>query len=173
MKTPALIQKAQAVLKRDQKRKTDPRYIRTIGLLSGKGMLLAPNVSLAPSAKVAVSDAYWVATHIEPRVWEILPAAVLHFPRSFIGAHAFPELMEVVSQLKREQVGNDFKGVPFNQIKRWADFKPADGRTKSLADLKIMRSFRLSKDCIAKIVALAQERGISQSQLIEKLLSGR
>ncbi|MBI1862009.1 MAG: hypothetical protein HYR96_13925 [Deltaproteobacteria bacterium] len=43
---------------------------------------------------------------------------------------------------------------------------------QALSELKIMRSFRLSRECLKKLSALSQTEEMSQSQLIEKLVNG-
>ena len=72
-----------------------PKAQKVLGFLQAKGLLLVQNMKPRHFEKIPVLDALWVAEHIEPRVLEVLPAALLHYPRTFL----FPE--QLTDELKK------------------------------------------------------------------------
>ena len=174
MKVEELIRKAKSALGRDLTRRQDPRYLKVMGFLVGKGLLISPEIRPIYKVKLRTQDVVWVAQMLEPRVWEVLPAAMLHYPRSFADRKRLPaDIFRVLSELRSGGPGIDFMGVPFLQIKRWANMEPKDRRAKKLEDIKIMRSFRLSAECLARLGELAIREKKSQARIIEGLVLGR
>jgi len=152
----------------------DARYLRVIGWLVGKGLLFAPDVPPLKSGKLKIKDVLWVAENAEPRVFEILPSALLHYPASFMGWEDLPpDLLDVLSALKWKRANSpDFRGIPFHKISFWADYPLPDRRLKPISQRKIMRSFRLAPDVIQRISHEAAKQGLSEAEYLERLVRG-
>ena len=138
--TQELISRARARVQQLQKMRADSRCQRVLGFLVAKGLLISPAIVPQPSIKVPLVDALWVGEHIEPRVPEVLPAAVLHFPRSFLLPPEMPEdLAKIISFLKHgDQLGPEFRGVPFERLLRWVNTPLADRRTRTIRDRRVV-----------------------------------
>lgn len=150
----------------------DARYHNVIGFLAAKGLLYAPGVEPRKSAKLPLSDVLWVAENAEPRVLEVLPAALLHFPRCFNEREKLPpDIQAVIAALTSGATDHPpCRGIPFHKIKFWANKQLPDRRVKPLSQRKIMRSFRLSPDVIAQIKTSAAAREISEADYLELLV---
>ena len=172
MSNQEIIEKAELLSAQHAKHRTDARTTRVLGFLKSKGLLLVDWVVERPSIKFDVVDALWVAEKVEPRVLELLPAVLLHFPRTVINLEKLPqELSEVIKALKAQAaIGPSYHEIPFEKFRKWAEFRPKDKRVVPLSDKKIMRSFRLKRQIAAKLSALAKAQDISEGDLIEQLL---
>lgn len=146
---------------------------RVLGFLVAKGLLFAPHVTPCSSAKIKISDAIKVGLTAEPRVLEVLPAALLHFPRSFLGHHDMPEkLKQVLDCIRRGDVsGPTLSGVPYTAMLRWANEQLPDRRTRPESERKITKAFRLKKATLDKLSKEAAKAGVSPTSYLERLLS--
>ena len=151
----------------------DPRTRRVLGFLIGKGLLWT-NRKLDPfHGKIPIEDALWVAENAEPRVYEVLPAAMVHFPKTFIGKRAIPaELRELLRDIAKGRAPKlaEWKGIPAKNMMRWANRSLKDKRTKPIEKLKINKTFRLSQGTVEKMQDLARARGSSVAGFLEKLI---
>ncbi len=145
---------------------------RVLGFLVAKGLLFAPHVKPLGSAKIKISDAIKVGLTSEPRVLEVLPAALLHFPRSFLGHQDMPDKLKQTLDCIRQgsQSGPSLSGIPYSAMLRWANEQLPDKRTRPESQRKITKAFRLKKSALEKLTKAAQKEQISQSALLEKLL---
>lgn len=170
----ALIKNARRAAKRLQQSLEDPRYRRVIGLLIAKGYLIADHVPPAPQAKVSVGEALWAAAELEPRVLEVLPAALIAFPKSFTGIEALPaELQRIIALLKAgSDEGPAFGGFSYSQFRRWTEHRPLDRRSKPLSQKRVTLSFRISRKAVQQLNAIAQREGVPRSHLIEGWILG-
>ena len=102
----------------------DDRAKRVIGFLGAKKLLIHNFTQLNENARFTVEEALWVAENVEPRVVEILPAALIHFPEYIDGKEAKPaKLKEMVEGLKRnEDQEEDFGDITDKNVKRWVSF---------------------------------------------------
>lgn len=107
---------------------------------------------------------------MEPRILEVLPAAVLHLRAHFdFDAERFPELAVVLDALKKcAPEGPDLFGVPYAKMRVWANFPLPDRRVKLVSEKKVPRTFRLRPDVIAALKERAREAGCSETELLEK-----
>ena len=71
---------------------------RILGFLVAKGLLIAPGVKPYPTVKLTIPDVLEAAELDEPRILEVLPAALLSFPKSFLHFEALPEELQVIIQ---------------------------------------------------------------------------
>ena len=150
----------------------DPRTQRVLGFFIAKGLLIGDDIPHHGDVKLNLNDVLWVGAHVEPRVLEVLPAAMIHFPRTFIQkAKAPSDLVEVVKAIKtRQEQGPDFRGMQFHTMSKWANRATADKRTKPLAKIKRNKTLRLSPEALLALEEGAKREGISQTQFIENLL---
>ncbi len=145
---------------------------RVIGFLVAKGLLIGPSVKPMSSVKIKISDAVNTGLTFEPRVLEVLPAALLHFPRSFLGYDDMPEqLKEVLACIRRgDESGPSIAGIPYSAMLRWANEPLPDKRTRPEKERRITKAFRLKKSTLDRLLRGAQKAQMSQAAYIEKLL---
>lgn len=170
-----LLKKIEAKAKKDARNRRDRRFLDTMGFLAAKGLLEA-NYALPrqPNRRLLLNDAIWAGQMVEPRILEVLPAAVLRLGAHFdFQAENQPELAAVLEALKkREPEGPDFFGMPYAKLKVWADFPLPDRRVKRVSEKKIPRTFRLRPEVIAMLKERAQEAGCSETELLERKILG-
>ena len=80
-----------------------------LGFFVGKGLLTDPNVEARPSVVLDIKHVLKAAEEVEPRILEVLPAALLHFPRSFKNKRALPK--EFLSLLEAIKTRGIFKNL--------------------------------------------------------------
>lgn len=168
----AFIKKAEALQKQRAALYADKRYTKTLGFFQAKGLLWAKNIKPVGGVKLAIKDVLWVAKNIEPRVFEVLPAALLHCPRSFlVQTHLPEEIKQILQALKLGLAqGPSYIGIPFGKFKFWAEFKTKDGRVRALSEKSVARSFRLLPQAARLLEDRAKAEGISQGVMISKII---
>jgi hypothetical protein len=175
MNREALIREIKKKAKQDQKKRRDPRFLATMGFLVAKGFLKTNReIPLLPNKRIRVDDAIWAGLHVEPRILEILPAAVLRLGKHFdLDPLVHKELFIVVEQLRRRQEqGEAFCGMPYEKVKVWAEFPLRDRRVKPVTEKKVMKTFRLDPVALERLKAAAESKNSSETEIIEKLLFG-
>jgi len=157
MKTNEFLKKIRAKAERNKLNREDLRFKKTIALLKGKG-LLDTNLPIAAATgmKLQLRDALWAGKHVEPRILEVLPAAIMHYRRNFLGTDQMPEgLGQVIKAIQANaDTGPDFEGIPFEKMKHWANIKLRDGRTKPVNEQKVAKFLKLPQKHINKIQQL-------------------
>lgn len=150
----------------------DKAAIDIFGFLVAEGLLLVEGVSPRPMAKLNIKDVLRVGQEIEPRVLEVLPAALLHFPRSFTNQKAIPEnLAQVIDLIRRgEKTGPDLAGIKFKDMKRWANVQLKDSRVVPEDQKRVMKSIRLKKGTLEVLAKKAASRCMNETELIETLI---
>lgn len=150
----------------------DSRYERVIGFLSGKGLLLSNRVTPSKRSKLDVVEALWVGENLEPRVLEVLPAAVLRFRGQCKRRDALPqELADAIKAIGEDRTpAGGYLGVSFEAMHRWARAPLPDKRTKSISDRKRLKSFRFSPVVLEQLARLAKKEGITETAVLEELV---
>lgn len=153
----------------------DVRTQRVLGFLLAKGLLVGQDIPLHGDAKLDIDDVLWVGAHVEPRVLEVLPAALIHFPRTFLGKAQIPEgLKEVIKAIRANHArGPDFRGMCYRNMRKWANRPTADGRTKPLSEIRINKTFRLSPDAISALEKRSRRAGLTMTRFLEGLLTAK
>jgi len=155
------------------KHELDPRAQKVMGFLVGKGLLWT-NQNIEPFfGKIMLEDAFWVAENVEPRVYEVLPAAMVHFPKTFIGIQHIPEKLKMILDALQKQKPieiDEWKGIPIRNIVKWTNRPLKDKRSKPMNQKKQNKTFRLSPEINRKIKELAEEKMISETELLEALV---
>lgn len=152
----------------------DKAALNVFGFLVAKGLLLAEGVPTKPMAKLNLKDVMRVGLEIEPRVLEVLPAALLHFPRSFTNQKALPEKVRmVVDHIKRgERVGPDLAGIKYSDMRRWANTEMKDNRVVPTDERRVMKSIRLRKSTLTVLKEKAKSAKMTETEMIERLILG-
>lgn len=174
MKNTKLIQSIQKSALIDEKNRTDLRYLKTMAFLTHKGFLKSDlDFEKNYFTKIKYADAVWSGKNVEPRILEVLPAAIARLPKSFIFRNnEFLNLTLLISELKKS-IQSDilFHDIPFNKLKIWMNLKLTDQRTKTIKNKKITKTFRLNTESIAKLKSESLKRHITETEIVENLLS--
>ena len=144
-----------------------------MGLLVAKGFLKTNlDIPALPNIRIKIDDAIWAGKNVEPRILEVLPAAVLRLNRHFdLDAASQPELARAVEQLRRRsEQGDLFCGVPYDKYRIWADFPLDDKRMKLPARKKIVKTFRLEPPLVEKLRSLSKAKGCSETSVLERMI---
>lgn len=174
MNNQKIIEKIKKAAQRDEKHRKDIRYKRAMAFLTQKGFLKT-NIKFDDyyQAKLKINELIWAGKKVEPRILEVLPAAVARLPKAFIldTARETLELQMVVEDLKNKKVvGHDFLNMPYEKVRVWMEISLNDKRTKTASNKKKMVTFRLSQQTIAQIKELANKAGLSNADLIHSLV---
>ena len=173
MKREQLIAKIKKKAIRDRKNRLDPRFLETMGFLVSKGFLRSNlDLPLFPNRRLRLDDAIWAGEEVEPRILEVLPAAVLRLSRHFdLDPIQHAELFEVVEQLRRRQPdGSAFFDVSYEKLKVWADHPLPDRRVKPVSKKKVMKTFRFTPAAVEQLKQTSQMWGCSETEALESLL---
>jgi hypothetical protein len=150
--------------------KMDPEKI--LGFFVGKGLLVDPKVAPYSSAILDLKHVLEAAEEIEPRILEVLPAALLHFPRAFRNKKALPEdLVNLIEGIRRgEERKISYKGIRYQDMKRWADRQLKDKRTKPISEMKIRRAYRFHPETVKFLRELSIVKQSSDTEILESLV---
>ena len=166
-----ILKKIAQAAERDRRRRRDPRYLNTMGFLVAKGFLNTNwELPLLPNLRVTMADAIWAGLNVEPRILEVLPAAVLRLPRHFdLDAAKYPELYATVEKLKNgEKTGEPLWGIPYEKLKTWVHLPLPDGRVKDVREKKITKTFRLKPAVVTKLREIASRLGCTETEALER-----
>lgn len=154
MKKNEFLKKIKIKAEQNKINREDLRFKKTIGLLKAKG-LLQTNLGIAActGAKIEFKDALWAGRNVEPRIIEVLPAAIIHHRANFLGLDDVPKEFQVIVKAIRNNLKNgpDFEGIAYAKMKHWANLQLKDKRTKPAKDLRRPKTLRLKADTIAKL----------------------
>lgn len=173
MNREALIHEIKKKAKQDQKKRRDPRFLEVMGFLVAKGFLKTNlEVPLLPNKRLRIKDVLWAGVHVEPRILEVLPAAVLRLGKHFdLDPIEHKDLYLVVEQLaRREEKGDAFFGMPYEKVRVWAELPLRDGRVKPVTQKKVVKTFRLDPIALEKLKIAAKKRKSSETKVLEDLL---
>lgn len=133
---------------------------------------MSPSVSPAGGVKLTIGDCLLVAEEVEPRILAVLPAALIHFPRSFLDYHEMPKVLRAIIDaiLAGKEDGPGLGMIEFVELRRWAYASLKDGRAKPLAERKVRRTYRL-KPRVAELLAEKASAGhTTETAIIESLV---
>lgn len=158
--------------KKDKELRQDPRYLQTMGFLVAKGFLRTNQaIPLLPNQRLRLTDAIWAGENVEPRILEVLPAAVLRLPNHFdLNRVEHPDLFLAIEALRKREKGHPLWGIPFRKYKVWAELILPDRRMKPLTEKKVVKTFRLSPKSIEVLKRRSKEWGCSKTDALEKIL---
>jgi hypothetical protein len=168
-----LIKKIREKAKLDAKKRRDPRFLETMGFLVAKGFLKTNlDVPLLPNKRLQIDNAVWAGKNVEPRILEVLPAAVLRLGKHFdLDPTKHRELARVVDQLrKRDEKGEAFCDMPYEKIKVWAEVPLPDKRVKPVTEKKVVKTFRLDPKAVGRLKKITEAKGCTETEVLERLL---
>lgn len=151
----------------------DPRAKNVLGFLINKGLLLANKPMKPYFGKINIQDALWTAENVEPRVYEVLPAAMIHFPKTFIGLKNLPkDLGAIIKDIKNRKTPEkeEWNGIKIQSMIRWANRQLNDKRTTKLSEMKKNKTFSFSLMVNEKLKGLAKRKKISETEFLEQLI---
>lgn len=175
MNQKSLIEKIKRKAKLDEKNRRDPRFIETMGFLVAKGFLKTNRkIRPLPNHRIRLDDALWAGQNVEPRILEVLPAAVVLLGKHFdLDPTKHKSLAQVVEKLrKREEQGEAFYGIPYAKIKVWVEHPLRDRRVKPVSERKVVKTFRLKPAAVARLQEIAAEKKVSETKILENLILG-
>jgi hypothetical protein len=148
--------------------------LRIMGFLVAKGFLHTnTKIPLNPNEHIYLKDAVWAGRFVEPRILEVLPAAYERFKKHFVGdGDIIEELMQIIDCVKRE--GNpkiDFYGIAIEKIRPWFFIRLRDGRSKSLDERKVSKSYRFKPATVNILKSLKDQTGQSETEILERLVA--
>ncbi len=168
-----IIDKIKQAARRDAKKRKDLRYLQTMTFLTRKGLLKTNQIFNVHLPRLDANDAVWAGVHVEPRILEVLPAAILHFPKAFTGLKKLPKtLIEIIYLIQDDaKEGPGFHGIEFNKMKFWANIQLKDKRTKPNKEKRQTKTFRLRPELLKKLEQLVDSgRFPSQTHALEVAL---
>jgi hypothetical protein len=129
-------------------------------------------IDLRPNKRLRLDDAIWAGQHVEPRILEVLPAAVLRLGRHFdLNPEKHAELARTIARLRaREDQGEEFLGIPYAKLKVWAEMPLPDRRVKPATEKKVAKTFRLHPQAVERLQAMARERETTETAILESLI---
>lgn len=168
-----LLRKITEKAERDRSHRHDRRFVATMGFLVAKGFLRTNrDIPLLPNQRLRIEDAIWAGQNVEPRILEVLPAAVLRLEKHFdLDPETHPELARVVAQLRRsEESGDSFCGMPYDKLRVWVVLPLPDRRMKPITRKKVIKTFRLDPGAIERLRRMAKENNCTETEVVERLL---
>lgn len=151
------LEKFRRKAKRNENLRNDIRFVKAIALLKGKGLLQTTlPIKAAAGLRVHVDDALWAGKNVEPRILEVLPAAILHFPKNFVGVDKLQgDFVDILKGIKNHaDKGPAYNGIPFHKMKHWANVDLKDKRTKPEKQKRQLKAFRLRRETLGKLEML-------------------
>lgn len=145
---------------------------QVLGFLVAKGLLISSQFPPCGAAKLTVDDFVETANDVEPRVLAVLPAAIIHFPKSFLDYGRLPsEVKDVIdSILAGSETGPELLGVPYEEMNRWAHAKLKDARARPLNVRRIRKTYRFRPRIAATLKELARNAKTTETAIIEQLV---
>ena len=154
-----------------ERARRDPRFLRVMGRFKA-ARLLSTNYDVPDHREpITIEDALW-AGEFEPRILEILPAAMIKKPSLFVLPPKLPrDLSDAIRQLRRSETPGTFRGIPGPDVAKWLPRVGHRGKTPSR-----LKSFRFTEEDRKLLEDLARDRGRSETDTIRhalRALAGR
>jgi len=170
----AIIEKINQLAQKDKQRRLDPRYLKIIGFLVAKGFLHTnTKILLNPNGHINLDDAIWAGRFVEPRILEVLPAAYERFKKHFSGdpdtVENLEQIIDCVKQKGNQEIA--FYGISIDKISPWFFIRLRDGRSKSLDERKVSKSFRFKPQTVNILKRLKAQTGRSETEILENLIA--
>jgi hypothetical protein len=62
--------------------------------------------------------------------------------------------------------------MPYEKVRIWADFPLRDKRVKSVANKKVLKTFRLDPAAVKRLREIVVEKRCTETEVVEKLIFG-
>ncbi|OGQ34068.1 MAG: hypothetical protein A3F16_08405 [Deltaproteobacteria bacterium RIFCSPHIGHO2_12_FULL_43_9] len=159
----------------DEKHRWDTRFLQTMGFLVARGFLKTnQKITSLPNIRVNIENALWAGKNVEPRILEVLPAAILRFPRNFdVDINNYPEIVRAIKKIKLnvDLEEDELYGIPLKKMVPWVNLPLPDRRTKPYDERKEMKTFRFKRSTITLLKSIASHKGISETEVVENLIN--
>lgn len=148
-------------------------YRRVVGFFVSKGLLIAPSIKPNATVKLDLSEVLALGNEVEPRILEVLPAALVAFPKTFLRQEILPfELKEVVTAIKNgRDLGGSYLGIERSAMIEHAKNKIKDGRVKPYSERRVQKTFRITPAACEKLSQLARTQNTTDAKLLEFLIA--
>ena len=135
--------------------------------------ILMKKFILNPNGHINLKDAIWAGRFVEPRILEVLPAAYERFKRHFSGdAETVEKLEQIIDRIKQKSDHKtEFYGISIEKIRPWFFIRLRDGRSKSLDERKVSKTFRFKPETVDILKKLKDQTGQSETAILENLIS--
>ena len=175
MKKKTILNRAKREREKLKKLRKDSRYKRVLGFLQAKGLLYTLDIVSQPNIKINISDALWVAENIEPRVLEVLPAAVISFPSTFVHKEDLPpELENIIRKIRLgKKITGTYKGIECRKMLFWAKQSLTDGRMKPIGEKRITKTYRFLPETVKKLKNASVTAKLNETAFLEKIINER
>jgi hypothetical protein len=141
----------------------DPRFVRVLGRLVQARVLRTTMDVTKNRDPIDIGEALWVGK-TEPRILELLPALIVKRPSLFEDVSKLPvDLAAAVHALRRNEVPDDFRGIPGESLRRWVSSLGHRGKVPSQ-----LRSFRLKASDMNLLECLSAELGVTQTEVLRR-----
>lgn len=173
MNRESLLRKIKQRATEDRKRRQDPRFLKAMAFLVAKGFLKTNlQIHPLPNLRLQIDDVIWAGENVEPRLLEVLPAAVLRLGRHFdLDKDKHPQLAAVVEHLRKgDPEGQAFFGIDYKKVKVWADLPLRDKRIKTVGKKKISRTYRFDPKVIKYLSEMALKENSTETAILEQLV---
>ena len=150
--------------KRIQVRKSDLRYIRTVGKLTHAGLLMHTHIEPYPQ-KITLDDALW-SGDIEPRILELIPAILLKKPGFFKEPLRVPKDLELIlKDIRHGRAPQPFRSVPAEKYMPWLLFVGHKDKWPT-----VLKSFRFNQEDIESLHRLKNKYNESEIAVIRRAI---
>ncbi|HMJ15698.1 MAG TPA: hypothetical protein VK524_29985 [Polyangiaceae bacterium] len=147
------------------RRRRDPRYQRVIGRFKAAKLLITNDEVPEHREPITVSDTLW-AGEVEPRLIELLPAAILKKPSLFVDIESLPhDLASVVGAIRRHETPPPLRGIPGENLLHWVPRIGHRGKIPSR-----LKSFRFTAEDLALLAELSRELDLSETETLRQAL---
>ncbi|HMO18386.1 MAG TPA: hypothetical protein PKA63_08595 [Oligoflexia bacterium] len=167
-----ILDKVQAKVRKHKRLKNDPRVQSVLSFLVRKGFLISNERFNETRGVPSLSDLLFVAENFEPRVYNVIPAFIIHFRKSLEDLDALPaELLKITHAIEKgRELDVIYKGIHFREMKFSAEIKLNDKRVKVLGEKKVVKTFRLSPKVIAKLEEVALRESKNVTEVLEEMV---
>lgn len=175
---PETLLRFKALAQRNEARRLDPRFLETMGFLVAKGFLgYNRPIPEKPNARLDIQDAIWAGKNVEPRILEVLPAALARLKRHFLlPKDPGTEERNLIETAHALEVGAEdaraFLKIPYAKLKVWMNLPLKDRRTRIQTEKKRLKTFRLHPTVIQKLAQTAKSEQVTEAEILERLITG-
>lgn len=144
-----------------------------LGFFVAKGFFQIGGVAPKPLAKLDIALVLEVGRRYDRRLLEALPAAIIHFPRTFTNHAALSLAMQAaIKELSRgKSTGPAADGIPYDAMMGWLRRPLTDKRVRPVSARRVMKSFRFRPEVLQRLKTQAKESGLTETEFIERILS--
>jgi hypothetical protein len=167
-----ILEKAKEKARKIELLKKDKRVRGVMAFFIKKGFLISNYDFGHPPRQISAKDCVFTAQNFEPRIFAVLPAALIHFKRAIVNTEELPVQVKqaVKAILAGEEIELSMRGICYKEMSSWARQSILDKRVKPVGQKKIVKTFRLSPETLKKLDKIAKEQSSSLTATLEKII---